>query len=343
MKEKRGIIQTLLGLALAIFLGTSLLVAGGNPLKVSTVQENLYLITGMQWDINVTCLVTGDGVLVVDSGNDPAEGRWLVEKIKEKTDKPIKYVVLTHHHFDHSLGLLGFPKDVTIIAHSNCAQNISKFGETQFKWFLETVLPGQIEESRKKIVKLKKENSPELEKEEKELKKLTQQMEDLKEEKLIYPGITFDKKLTLTMGKEKIEIIYPGPAHTNGDSLVYIPGRKVIIMGDILFYGYLPYVDWRGGSDTRHWITLMEKLSQWDIEKVVPGHGEVTDKSAFEQKKRLLVDLRKSVKEAMDKGLTLEEMNKSIKMENYKHLKFYKFLALDIEAVYQEMNNKKKD
>lgn len=343
MKEKKGIIQTLLSLTLAILLGASVLFAGENPLKVSTVQDDLYVITGMQWDINVTFLVTGEGVLVADSGNDSAEGRWVVEKIKEKTDKPIKYVVLTHYHFDHSLGLLGFPKDVTVIAHSNCAQNISRFGETQFKWLLETSFPGQIEEFQQKIAKLKKENSPGVKKEEKELKKLTQKLEELKKRQLIYPGITFEKKITLRMGKEKIEIIYPGPAHTNGNALVYIPGRKVIIMGDMLFYGYIPYIDWQAGSDTRHWIDCLDKLSQWDIEKVVPGHGEVTAKSAFEQKKRYLADLRKSVKEAMDKGLSLEEMTKSIKMENYKHWKFYEFLASNIEAVYHEMKNKKKD
>jgi len=342
MKEKRGIIQTLLGLTLAILLGASALFAGENPLKVSTVQENLYLITGMQWDVNVTCLVTGEGVLVVDSGNDPAEGRWVVEKIKEKTDKPIKYVVLTHYHFDHSLGLLGFPGDVTVIAHSNCAQNISQFGEKEFKWLIEKDLPGQIEESRQKIEKLKKENNPDVKKEEEALKKLTQTLEELRKKQLICPGITFEKKLTLTMGNEKIEIIYPGPAHTNGNSLIYIPGRKVIIMGDMLFYGYIPYIHWQAGSDTQHWIDCLDKLSSWDIEKVIPGHGEVTDKSAFEQMKLYLVDLRKSVKEAMDKGLSLEEMTKSIKMENYQHLKFYEFVPSNIEAVYHEMKKTKK-
>jgi glyoxylase-like metal-dependent hydrolase (beta-lactamase superfamily II) len=343
MKEKKSIIQTLLGLTLAILLGMSVLFAGENPLKVSTVQENLYLITGMQWDINVTFLVTGEGVLVVDSGNDPAEGRWVVEKIKEKTDKPIKYVVLTHHHFDHSLGLMGFPKDVTIIAHSNCAKNISTFCENILKQTVENGLPQQTRELRQEIAKLKKENNPEVKKKEEELRKLEQRLEDFKKGQLVYPTVTFDKKLILTMGEEKIEIIYPGPAHTNGDALVYIPGRKVIIMGDMLFYGYIPYIDWQAGSDTQHWIDCLVKLSQWDIEKVIPGHGEVTNKSAFEQKKRYLADLRKSVKESIDKGLSLEEMTKSIKMANYKHLKFYEFLASNIEAVYQEMKNKKKD
>lgn len=342
MKEKKGIIQTLFSLTLAILWGASVLIAGENPLKVSTVQDDLYLITGMQWDVNVIFLVTGEGVMVVDAGNDPEEGRWVVEKIKEKTRKPIKYVVLTHYHFDHTLGLLGFPKDVTIIAHVNCRKNISQFGEAQFKWFTETNLPGQIKTLGQKIEKLKKENSPEVKKEEKELKKLEKQLEYLKKSKLIYPGITYDDKLTLTIGKEKIEIIYPGHAHTNGNSLIYIPSRKVMIMGDMLFYGYIPYIDWQAGSNTKHWIAWMEKLSQWDIEKVIPGHGEVTTKAAFEKKKTYLTDLRKSVKEAVDKGLSLEEMTKSIKMENYKQLKFYEFLGSNIEAVYQEMNKIKK-
>jgi cyclase len=337
VKEKKGIIQTLFVLILVIWWGMSVLIAGENPLKVSTVQDNLYLITGMQWDVNVIFLVTGEGVLVVDSGNDPAEGRWVVEKIREKTDKPIKTVVLTHYHFDHTWGLLAFPGDITIISHANCSRNISQFGEEQFRKYIETNLPGQIKSLKQQIAKLKQENNSDVNKEEAELKKLEGQLEYLKKRKLIHPTITYNDKLTLTMDKEKLEIFYPGPAHTNGNSIIYIPGRKVIIMGDTLFNGYLPYIDWKAGSDTQNWIKIMEKLSHWDIDKVIPGHGEVTTKEAFEKKKQYLTDLRKNVKEAMDKGVSLEEMTQSIKMENYKHLNFYESLASNIDAVYHEM------
>lgn len=341
MRKKRGFIETLLGLTLAIVLGTLVLFADTNPLQVSSVQDELYLVTGMKWNVNVTFLVTGEGVLVVDSGNNTTEGRWILEKIKEKTGKPVKYVVLTHYHSDHALGLLAFPKEITVIAHSNCAQNTSQFSEKRFKQLLEKGLPGQIRELRQKIAALKKENNPDVKEKERELQKLSRQLEDYKKGKLVYPSITFDKKLTLRMGKEKIEIIYPGAAHTNGNALVYIPGRKVIIMGDMLFHGSLPYIDRAAGSDTRNWIAWMERLSQWDIEKVIPGHGEPTGKNIFAQQKRYLSDLRHSIKEAIDKGLSQEEMNKSIKMTDYKHWKFYFFLPGNIDAVYHELKNKK--
>ena len=341
MEQKKGFMKTLLGVMLTIFLGITVLFAGENPLKITTIQDDLYLITGMRWDINVTFLVTADGVLVVDSGNDVAEGRWVIEKIKEKTDKPISTVILTHYHFDHTLGLLGFPKDLTIIAHNNCAKNMTQSNENRFKWLIEKGLPGEIQELQKKIADLKEENNLDAEKEEKQLKSIKQRLEDFKKAKLVHPNITFDKKLTLVMGKEKIEIIYPGNAHTNGNALIYLPARKVMIMGDMLFHGYIPYIDWQAGSDTKKWIAWMEKLSQWDIETVIPGHGEVTNKAAFEKKKRYLTDLRKSIKEAIDKGMSLEEMQKSVKMTDYKDLQFFEYLSSNIEAVYQELKKTK--
>lgn len=339
MRKKKGFIETLLGFTLAIVMGTLVLFAGANPLQVSPVQDELYVVTGMKWNVNVTFLVTEEGVLVVDSGNNTTEGRWILEKIKEKTGKPIKYVILTHYHFDHTLGLLAFPKEITVIAHSNCAQNIAQFSEERFKYLIEKALPRQIRELHQKIAALKKENNPDAKEQEKELQKLNRELEDYKKGKLVYPAVTFDKKLTLQMGKEKIQIIYPGPTHTNGNVLVYIPGRKVIIMGDMLFHGSFPFIDRAAGSDTRNWTTWMERLSQWDIEKVIPGHGEPTDKNIFARQKRYLSDLRNSVKEAIDKGLSLEEMKKTIKMTGYKDWQFYFFLSGNIDAVYHELKN----
>ena len=129
MKEKKGFFLTVLHLILILLMTAPLIFSGTNPLKVTNIQENLYVITGMEWDVNVVVLVTESGVLVVDSGNNPAEGKWILERIREITAKPVKTLVLTHYHFDHSLGLLAFPKDMNVIAHTNCAKNIHKFGE----------------------------------------------------------------------------------------------------------------------------------------------------------------------------------------------------------------------
>ena len=263
------------------------------------------------------------------------DGWW--RKSKKKINQPIKYVVLTHYHGDHSWGLMGFPQNVTAISHTHCAENFANNCEPELKETVEKWLPQQIRELQQKLIQLKKENNPGTKKEEDHLSKLKQRLEDLKKGQLVYPTITFTDKLTLRMGKETIELIYPGRAHTNGNVLVYMPDRKVMVMGDMLFYGYLPYIDWRAGSDTQNWIAWLEKLSPWQIDTVIPGHGEVAGKVAFKQQEQYLADLRQRVKEAMTQGLSLEEMTKSINMTGYKDLKFFDFLASNIEAVYHEM------
>lgn len=324
-----------------LILGFSALLAGENPLSVLAVKDNFYRITGLNLNVNVTFLVTPEGVLVIDSGTNPVEGQWIIEKIKEKTAKPIKYVVLTHYHFDHSAGLLGFPKDVTVCAHDQCRRNISQYNEPRRQYLVQEILPAQIKECFLDIETLKKQKSPDVNQKQKEWAYLTRQLEEFKKEKIVCPTITFEQKLTLWMGEEKIEILYPGSTHSNCSVLVYIPGQKIIITGDILFNGFVPYIDWKTGSNTRNWIDCLERLSQWDIDTVIPGHGEPVDKTFFDQQKRFLIDLRAAVQQAIDKKETLEEMKKNIKMSNYNHLDFQPFLTPDIESVYYELTNEK--
>lgn len=343
MKKKKFSRQILLIiLAFVVIPATPALFAGENPLSVLTVQDNFFRITGLNLNVNVTFLVTPEGVFVIDSGTNPVEGQWIVEKIKEKTSQPIKYVVLTHYHFDHSAGLMGFPKDVTVIAHDHCHYNISQYNENRRQYLVNEILPGQIKEYLQDIETLKKQKSPDVNEKEKTLAYLTRQLEEFKKEKIVGPAITFEQKLTLRMGEEKIEIIYPGGTHSNCSVFVYIPGKKIMITGDILFNGFVPYIDWKTGSNTRNWIDCLDRLSQWDIEKVIPGHGEPADKNFFAQQKRFLIDLRTAIQEAIEKKATLEEIKKNINMSNYSHLGFQAFLSADIESVYYELTNEKK-
>ncbi|MGE5343420.1 MAG: MBL fold metallo-hydrolase [Candidatus Omnitrophota bacterium] len=344
MKEKKCSFQLFLSIWIVIFMfGASVVGAVENPLSLSTVQEGVYRIVGLNLEVNVTCLVTGEGVLVIDSGTNPVEGRWIVERIKEKTDKPIKYVVLTHYHFDHSAGLMGFPKDVTVLAHANCYQNISKYNEARRVSLVEKVLPGQIQGIRQELETLKKQNSPDIKENETKLENLTRQLEAFQKANVVLPSVTFEQQLVLRLGGEKIECIYPGPTHTNGSICVYVPDKKLLVTGDMVFNGFIPYIDWKAGSNTRNWIDQLGKLSQWNIETVIPGHGEPVGKAVLDEQKRFLSDLRASVTEAIGKGLTLDQMKTSIKLANYSHLKFPNFLGSDIESVYVELTNSKKE
>ena len=82
---------------------------------------------------NVAFLVTDEGVLVVDSGTSPEAGRLVMAEIAKKTDKPVKYLVLTHYHGDHTFGLQAFPSSTVIIAQQNTADNIRHLNEPRIR------------------------------------------------------------------------------------------------------------------------------------------------------------------------------------------------------------------
>lgn len=301
------------------------------------VSEKIYWISGLAGAGNVAFLVAGGGVLVVDSGANPADGRTIVEKIKSVTDRPIRYVVLTHSHGDHTFGLQSFPPGTTIIAQQNLPKNMQR-DDDEIKEALKK-LPASITALKEKIGRLGKRHKAVKIKEEESLKKLEAQYAFYRELQLVRPQITLDRgKMTISLGGETAEIISPGPAHISDNLIINFPGQKVVHMGDMLFYRHHPYIDWQAGSDTANWIAALKEVQTWPWEKIIPGHGPVAGKEALDEQIHYLTDLRTAVAEAIKKGLTLEQMKKSITMPAWKDLGFPDMLPHAIEAVFQELN-----
>ncbi|MCP4220331.1 MAG: MBL fold metallo-hydrolase [bacterium] len=312
--------------------------------KTEEVAPNLFMVSGLEGG-NVAFLITDEGVVVVDSGPFPVVGRAVMEIIKKKTDKPVKTLIFTHFHSDHTCGIGGFPANIDIIAHKSTGEKITQFIASKYKSNMETRFPNVIEKLKKKIEKLKAEKSPELQKVEDELKNDLEYIKEYKTIKFIMPTITMESEKTLRMGKDEIKLVHPGNAHTNGDVIVYFKNQKVLHTGDLVFRGRHPYIDGRVGADTKNWSAFLEKISQWDIDKVVPGHGELTDKKGLLLMAGYLKDLRQTVEEGMKKNLTLEQMQKTILaatfMEGkYKDFKRPRLFKLNIATVYKELEGK---
>jgi glyoxylase-like metal-dependent hydrolase (beta-lactamase superfamily II) len=143
--------------------------------------------------------------------------------------------------------------------------------------------------------------------------------------------------MSITLGGHEILLIYPGASHTSGNTLVHFVDLKAVHMGDMLFYKRHPYIDWKAGSNTENWIASLERVSGWDVEVVIPGHGELTDKSGLTWKVEYLSDLRAEVGEAIKAGQTLKEAKESVKMEKYSDLPWAYMLDAGVEAVYNEL------
>ena len=96
------------------------------------------------------------------------------------------------------------------------------------------------------------------------------------------------------MGDQRIELIYTGHSHTDGSILVYLPDKKVLFAGDILFTGYHPFI---GDGSIEEWSKALDHIMTMDVEKIIPGHGPISSKKDIEDMRNYLVAFDKKAKE----------------------------------------------
>jgi phosphoglycerate dehydrogenase-like enzyme/glyoxylase-like metal-dependent hydrolase (beta-lactamase superfamily II) len=226
-------------------------------------------------------IVFEDYVMVYDA-NFPKEAGDVIAAIRKTTDKPIRYVVDSHHHGDHAYGNAVFAKaGATIVAQTNCARLLRINGPKEF------ADAGQGKNGRK----------------------------DIADSFLKVPDLFFDEKLVFEDGKQRVEMYFLGHAHTAGDAFLYLPKHKILCTGDACTNGAFNFM---GHSDSASWIRVLEKAQQFDVKIVCPGHGPVTDKSVLGKQRRYFVELREQVKKGIDAGKAFDDILKGIDMPWHK-------------------------
>jgi phosphoglycerate dehydrogenase-like enzyme/glyoxylase-like metal-dependent hydrolase (beta-lactamase superfamily II) len=226
-------------------------------------------------------VVMEDYVVVYDA-NFPKEAGDVIAAVRKTTDKPIRYVLDSHHHGDHAYGNAVFAKSgASIIAQANCARLLRVNGPKEF------AAAGKAPTGRK----------------------------DVRESVLKVPDIVFDEKLVLDDGKNRVEFLFFGHAHTAGDAFMYIPKYKILCTGDACTNGPFNFM---GHSDSASWIRVLEKAQQLDVKIVCPGHGPLAGKEVLAKQKRYFVELREQVKKGIDAGKDFEDILKGIDMPWHK-------------------------
>jgi phosphoglycerate dehydrogenase-like enzyme/glyoxylase-like metal-dependent hydrolase (beta-lactamase superfamily II) len=248
-------------------------------------------------------IVFEDYVAVVDA-NFPKEAGDVVQAIKKTTDKPIRYVLDTHHHGDHSYGNEVFGQaGASIVAQTNCARLLRVNGPKEF------AEAGKPPTGRK----------------------------DVAESQLKVPSLIFDEKFVLDDGKQRVEFLFFGHAHTAGDAFAYLPKQKIVCTGDACVNGAFNFM---GHSDSASWIRVLEKCQQLDVKLVLPGHGPPAGKELLEKQKRYFVELRQQVKKGIDAGQDFEDIRKSIDMPWYKEWTTVNPSPANVEHVYGELTGR---
>ena len=259
---------------------------------------------------NAAIILLGDSVLVVDTHSKPSAARALIEQIKKITDKPVRYVVNTHFHWDHYQGNQAYPSSwpagVEIISSQATRANIEQRGIPRVKYEIVT-MPNEIDKLKADLA------SASDEKQKDELQSNLRQAEaylaELKTMQITLPTMTFDRSLILHHPSRTVEILWLGNAHTNGDVWVYLPKEKIIVCGDAL-HGWTPFM---GDSYPYDWIQTLDTAEKLDFDQVLGGHGDVMrGKEKFELWKAYFRDLLDQTAQVYGSGASLEETQKQV-------------------------------
>jgi glyoxylase-like metal-dependent hydrolase (beta-lactamase superfamily II) len=259
--------------------------------------------------------VNEEDVLVVDSHITPAAAWALLRELKDITDKPVRYVVNTHFHFDHAHGNQVFPEDVQIIGHEftreKLAAGASRSGRS---WDLFVGgLPARITEME---TKLEAESDPAKAsalRKEIEIQKQYQRATDAIA--VTPPTATLSERMTLYRGGREIQLLFFGRGHTGGDVVVYLPREKVLATGDLLTAG----LSYMGDGYLDEWADTLERLKGLDFEVVLPGHGD-----AFRDRKRIdyfqayLRDLSGKIAKMRAEGVSAADAARTIDMTGHR-------------------------
>lgn len=271
------------------------------PTGLKEVGPGIFAMVTPDGGANAGFVVGDDQVLVVDARMTPSLARSFRDEVRRVTDKPVRLLVNSHYHGDHTFGNQLFSPPALIISHINTRRRLAQLGNEY---------PAQFARNR-----------PEL-------------AEEFQQVTMTLPSITYTDRMTVHLDGRLIELIHPGrPAHTDGDTMVYLPQGKCLFAADLLFSGIVPAL--MDGHCTG-WIDSLTQIEGMAVETVVPGHGAVSTLKEITEMKEFLRALRQAVHEQYQNGAREEQAIKAIKMAKYAPWPFQERIEVAIRRIYQE-------
>lgn len=267
------------------------------------LSDSVYVLTDKDMYMNSTLILGKEGCILIDTRQNIQLAKELKAAVGSITDKPIKHLINTHYHGDHTFGNQVFINEVKeIIGHKNVRTTLLTIGEEHKDFFRDFFGATGTEE----VV-------------------------------ITPPTLTYEKELQLQFDGKTINIFHPGRAHTLTDSYISIPEEKLLITGDLFFNHILGFT---GDPQCyiKGWIKALEEMEKLDIDTIIPGHGPVGKKEDLIEFRKYLEKLLLTVKQEFKKGRTLAELKESIKLPEYKDWGHYEdWRTINIETACKEV------
>jgi len=270
------------------------------PAELKQITNDLYFFYEFAGS-NAVFMVTDEGVLVIDTRTHPRPGQALLEMIRKVTDKPIKWVINSHFHGDHHFGNAPFKAaGATFVAQSETARLMQHV---------------QAKEMARRIDGFKNQGL------------------DPNEVKLVLPDVTFDTNMTIKLGGREARLMYFGPGQQAGDTFITFPHARALFTPGAFGKRSMPNMAFT--PSVENWVKLLEQVAAMDVDRILPAHGDVATRADVKELAAMLADEHATVKDAVAKGMGVDDAIKTLTFPQYKDWRNYNRLAGEIRALYE--------
>lgn len=279
----------------------------GEAFAFRAVADGVWFAVGtgvVSAESNHAIIELGDALMVVDAGTSPAAAWALLHELPRVTKKPVKWLVITHMHYDHAHGTQSFPPGVEVIGseytrtmlaagksveHPTALGN-RNFSNTQIQNLTRALDTASSAASRSDIAARRAvwENY----------------LASLATLAPVAPNMTVSQRMTVARGGREVQVIFPGRAHTDGDLVVWLPKERVLVTGDLL----QPNVPYMGDGYLNDWADVLDSLIALRPAVVLPGHGdEFREMAVTERLRDYLRAIWTQSADARAKGMSPEQ------------------------------------
>jgi len=299
-----------------------------------TVADGVHAWIGGGGDSNAGAIETPDGVLVIDTQQYPRLGHALRAAVLGRTGQPVREVIYTHCHLDHTAGSSVFA-DTPILAHEKtlAAMNACLGPRDGAIWSISDFATKLRFLFGQNILELVPDGDPARRWFEGRIG-----APDYATVVIRPPSATFAESFAFHLPDDTVRLHYFGPAHCDGDIVVHLEKRKVAFLGDLLFHHRFP---WLGDCDLDGLIAALASVLALDLAVVIPGHGPPATLADVARFREMLIELRNAVAHAVKAGVSEDAAAREVTLPQYAGVTRYaEWMPTDVRAAYRYLRGR---
>ena len=267
------------------------------------IKDGIYVYAQKPADSNAGIIVTQEGVVLIDSGHNPPDSQAILKAVKQLTSQPIRFLINTEPHSDHTTGHFLFSPPAIIIAHEGATDSMKKAYNPQRNEKLMADYPDM--------------------------------RESFKGFKMITPQIEYRDKMTLNVGERTFELYYLKNVHSEADTAIWLPKERVIFSAAVA--GVKRFSNLRPSVQIEDMISAMKMMKSLNPEMVVPGHGPPGTTKIFDDSIQYYTLLLERVGKMAREGKSLDSIKKELRMPETDDWASKDRIDTNIESAYRSV------